>query len=313
MNSQSLTDKSTKSVFDIDESSMKANRVDQTSSLLISFAILIGLAVLMLALLFIMRTRAEPSKGFVIGPELIAGRGDHAEGYERDFDPPAADEVEQLNEPAMEQTLQFVTDSISSVSSALENFNSEMVGDSVGKGDSRPPGPLGEGEDIIPRYDRWELKFTARDRRNYAIQLEAFGIDIGAIGGGIPTIDYVTKVASAPAKKSTTPKEEKERKRLKFISVSENVLLQYERQILQSAGIQHAGRQVIKFLPNDVEAVLAQAEGQYYADHKSKDVRIANIAKTVFECRPKNKGAGFEFVVIDQRYRTGFSQGTKKK
>jgi hypothetical protein len=304
--------KATKSIFDIDESSMRANRVDQASSLLLSLVILVGLAVLMLALLFLMRTSTEPVQVIKLAPEVIAGRGDNAEGFERDFEPPSSDEVEQLNEPAMEQTLQLVSETISTISSTLDSVDATVVGDSSGNGDSRPPGPLGEGDDIIPRYERWELKFTARDRRNYAIQLEAFKIDVGAIGGGIPTIDSVTNVSSAPKKMSSTPKEEKGRKRLKFISVSENVLLQYERQILQGAGVPHSGRQVIKFLPNEVEETLAQAEAVFYRDHRDKDIRVANIAKTVFECRPKSKGSGFEFIVIDQRYRKGLG-GTKKK
>jgi hypothetical protein len=301
------------SVFEVDESSMRTNRVDQASSLLVSLAILIGLAVVMLGLLFFMRTKTETTQIIKLAPEMVAGRGDNAEGFERDFDPPSSDEVEQLNEPALEQTLQMVTDAISSVSTSFENFEASMLGDSNARGDSRPPGPEGEGEDIVPRYERWELKFTARDRRSYATQLEAFKIDVGAIGGGIPTIDYVTNVSSAPTKKSSTPKEEKARKRLKFIGMSENVLLQYERQILQSVGVPNSGRQIIKLLPNDSEEVLAQAEAAYYREHRSKEIRVASIAKTVFECRAKEKGSGFEFVVIDQRYRTGIGGKAKKK
>jgi hypothetical protein len=301
-----------KSILDIDETSMRANRVDQASSFLVSLAILIGLAVFMLGLLFFLRSMTSSTQVILLEPERIAGRGDNAEGYERDFDPPSVEEVQQLSEPAMEQTLQLVTETISTISSSFESIDASVLGkDSDAKGDSRPPGPEGEGDDIIPRYDRWELKFTARDRRNYAIQLEAFKIDIGAIGGGVPTVDFVSNVSSGPKKKSVTPKEEKSQKRLMFISVTENALLQYEKQILQSAGVPHSGRQVLKFLPNSVEESLAQAEAVFYRERRSKDLRVSQIAKTVFECRAKDKGAGFEFVVIDQRYRNGF--GSTKK
>ena len=296
----------TKSILHVDETSMRTNKVDQTSSLLLSLALLMGMAVLMLGLLFFLRSMSPSAQVIVLEPERIAGRGDHAEGTERDFDPPAADEVEQLNEPAVETTLQMVTETISMISSSLESLESSMTGnESNGKGDSRPPGPEGEGDDIIPRFDRWELKFTARDRRNYAIQLEAFKIEVGAIGGGIATIDYITNLASAPTKISVTPKEEKARKRLKFVSVNENVLLQYEKQLLQTAGITSNGRQVIKFVPNDTEEALGIAEKIYFMENRSKDFRVTTIAKTVFECRQKSKGGGFEFVVIDQRYRNG--------
>jgi hypothetical protein len=291
-----------KGLLDIDESSMRTNKVDQTSSLLLSLAILIGLAVLMLGLLFFLRSLTETAKVIQLEPERIAGRGENAEGFERDFDPPSADEVEQLNEPAVEQTLMMVTEAIQSISNTLETMDLGQ-GEASGRGDSRAAGPQGEGEDIVPRYDRWELKFTARDKRGYAIQLEAFKIDIGAIGGGIETVDFVTNLASGAKKVSLSSKEEKARKRLKFISVNENVLLQYEKMFLQTAGIPQARRQILKFVPNDVEEVLAQAEAQYFVEKRSKDLRVSTIAKTVFECRPKAKGGGFEFVVIDQRYR----------
>jgi hypothetical protein len=303
-----------KSLLEVDESSMRTNSVDQTSSLLLSLAIMIGMAVFLLGILFFLRSWSDPPRLIVLEPERIAGRGDHAEGFERDFDPPAADEVEQLKEPAMEQTLQLVNETISSISTALESMESSMVGnESTGRGDSRPPGPEGEGDDIVPRFDRWELKFTSRDKRTYAVQLEAFKIDVGAIGGGIETVDYVTNVANGPVKKSVTPKQEKERKRLKFISITESALLQYEKQFLQGVGISHAGRQILKFIPNDVEEQLAQSEAAYFMEKRGKDFRVTTIAKTVYECRPKAKGSGFEFVVIDQRYRVGVGPASSKK
>lgn len=268
---------------------------------------LIGIAVMVLGLLFLMQYKPSTPQVIVLEPERIAGRGDHAAGFERDFDPPGAEEVEQLSEPAMEQTLQMVTDAISTISASLDSLdsNSAATGQGTGKGDSRPPGPEGEGDDIVPRFDRWELKFTARDKRNYTIQLDAFKIDVGAIGGGIATVDFVTNLSSSPSKKSVTPKEEKAKKRLAFVSVNDNVLLQYEKQILQSAGVAIAGRQILKLVPKETEDALAQAEALYFREKRSKDLRVTTIAKTVFECRPKKSGGGFEFVVMDQRYRAG--------
>ena len=302
--------KSVKSILAIDESSMRTNKVDQTSSFLLSMIILIGIAVSMLGMLFIMRSMSTFVKPIVLHEERIEGRGLNAEGFERDFDPPGADEVEQLSEPALEQTLQMVTEAISNISASLESIESSMAANSngTGRGDSRQAGAEGEGDKNVPRSERWELKFTARDKRNYALQLESFKINIGAIGGGISTVDYVTSVASAPSKKSGTSKEFKGV--LYFMSTTANVLEQYEKQILQTAGIPNAGRQVLKFVPKETEDLLAQAEAAYYVEKRSKDLRIADIAKTVFECRLKKKTGGFEFVVIDQRY-LGTAQAKK--
>ena len=125
-------------------------------------------------------------------------------------------------------------------------------------------------------------------------------MDVGAIGGGIATVDYITNVASAPTKKSATSKEFKGK--LYFMSTTLNVLEQYEKQILQNAGVPIAGRQILKFVPKQTEEALFQAEVAYYTEKRSKEFRLPDIAKTVFECRQKIKGGGYEFVVIDQRY-----------
>ena len=302
MSSATSSAKPVQGLLEVDETSMRTNKVDQTSSFLLSLVVLIGLGVFLLALLFFMRSMSGSAKLIKLQQERVEGRGLNAEGLERDFDPPAADEVEQLNEPAIEQTLQMVTDAISTISATLESIESSMTANNAGsgKGDSRQAGAEGEGEKIVPRSERWELKFTARDRRNYALQLEFFKIEIGAIGGGVATVDYVTNVASAPSKKSGTSKEFKGR--LYFMSTTQNVLEQYERQILQTAGIPNNSRQILKFISKDTEEKLAQAEATYYTEKRNKELRIADIAKTVFECRQIKKGGGYEFIVIDQRY-----------
>ena len=284
MSSATPNAKSTPGLLAIDETSMRTNKVDQTSSFLLSLVVLIGLAVVLLGLLFFMRSMTNTAKIIILQPEP-SGRGANAEGLERDFDPPAAEEVEQLNEPAVEQTLQMVTEAISNISASLDSIESSMSANNVGsgKGDSRQAGAEGEGERFVPISERWELKFTARDRRNYALQLEFFKIDVGAIGGGIPTVDYVTTVASDPTKRSGTSKDFKGK--LYFISTTLNVLEQYEKQILQNAGVPTTGRQVLKFIPKQTENALSQAEAAYYIEKRSKELRIPDIAKTVFECR----------------------------
>ncbi len=86
------------SVFEVDESSMRANSVDRVSSLLTSLLVLVGIAVALLGLLFFLRMASSNAEVIQLEPERISGRGDNAPGFERDFDPPTPDEVEQLNE-----------------------------------------------------------------------------------------------------------------------------------------------------------------------------------------------------------------------
>lgn len=285
----------------IDESSMRTNKVEQVSSLLISIAVMLAIAVGALFMLFLlsMDWTSRPPE-MTLDVERIAGRGDNAPGTERDFDPPAADEVEQLTEPALEQTMQMVNDAISAIASMDTIIAADgVVGDRNGKGDSRPPGPEGEGVDGVHRGERWELKFTARDRKAYAGQLDAFGIELAAIGGGITSIDYATNLAKSPKGRSGTRDQEK---RLFFTYVTNNALMQYDKALLQAANVNIKERTVLKFIPKETEDQLALAEKAYYIDKRSKDFRISDIAKTIFECKASKSGK-FEWVVIDQRYR----------
>ena len=284
----------------VDESSMRTNKVEQVSSLLISIALMLALAVGALFLLFLLSMSWTRPQEMTLEVERIAGRGENAAGTERDFDPPSVDEVEQLTEPALEQTLQRVNDAIAALAS-METImaNDAITGDRNGKGDSRPPGPEGEGVDGVHRGERWELKFTARDRKAYAGQLDAFGIELAAIGGGITSIDYATNLAKSPKGRSGTRDQEK---RLFFTYVTNNALMQYDKALLQSANVNIKERTVLKFIPKETEDQLALAEKAYYIDKRSKDFRISDIAKTIFECKASKSGK-FEWVVIDQRYR----------
>jgi hypothetical protein len=301
MSQSSDNPKASPSMLEIDENSMKTNKVEQVFSLLVSMVVLLGLAVAMLFLLFLLQMNWQRPQEMILEVEQIAGRGDNAEGFERDFDPPGADEVEQLNEPAIEQTLQMVTDAISAIAASMDSINSATAvsGDGTGQGDSRPAGPEGEGVDGVHRGERWELKFMARDKRSYGAQLDAFGIELAAIGGGIKTIDYATNLSKAPATRSGTRDQEK---RLFFTYLSNNALMQFDKSFLQSAGVPLKDRTVVKFIPKETEDQLAMAEKAYYLDKRSKDFRVADIAKTIFECRPGKSGK-FEWTVIDQRYR----------
>lgn len=284
----------------VDESSMRTNKVEQVSSLLISIAVMLALAVGALFLLFLLSMSWTRPQEMTLDVERIVGRGENAAGTERDFDPPSVDEVEQLTEPALEQTMQMVNDAIAAIASMDTIMaNDAITGDRNGKGDSRPPGPEGEGVDGVHRGERWELKFTARDRKAYAGQLDAFGIELAAIGGGITSIDYATNLAKSPKGRSGTRDQEK---RLFFTYVTNNALMQYDKALLQAANVNIKERTVLKFIPKETEDQLALAEKAYYIDKRSKDFRISDIAKTIFECKASKSGK-FEWVVIDQRYR----------
>ena len=71
---------------------------------------------------------------------------------------------------------------------------------------------------------------------------------------------------------------------------------------MRSAGVNTTGRQIIKFLTPDLEDQLARLELKFAFDKHNRRVAAKEFAKTVFECQPA--GAGYEWVVIEQRLRT---------
>lgn len=280
---------------------LRTNKVDVVSSLLVSLVVMVGLAVAVLLALYILANWKWPAEKIEFETERIAGRGDHAAGFARDLEPPGAEEVEEITEPTLEQTLEAVTSTLSSIAASLDSLDATLnATKGTGQGDSRPPGPEGEGDDVVPRHERWELKFSSRTQQAYATQLDFFKIELGLIGGGVPTVDYAGNLSKAIEKKSGDGKSEQ---RLYFMSRQESALLQWDRQLLQKAGHNPTGRIVLKFITPDLEEKLYQAEMTYATDKRGKETRVRDIAKTVFESRPKNAG-GFEFVVVSQSYRT---------
>ena len=272
----------------------RISRFDIVTSLFMALILFIGVFVTMLFIIWITSRWTWPPQAIAPLVENPAGRADHAEGEERDFEPPSAEEIEELLEPTLEETLTAVTDAVSTVAATVANVQATTES----KGDSRPPGPLGEGDDIVPRFERWQLNFTAHNVQEYATQLDFYRIELGAIGGSIQGVDVANSLAGTPKKRRIVNTEEE--KRLYFMWTAPSPLMQFDRQLLQKADVSlAANRQMLKFIPKELENRLAQTELDYA---KSKGHQsVTEIAKTVFESVPD--GRGYTFQVVNQRYR----------
>ncbi len=283
---------------------LRTHAVDRVSSMLMALVVVVGLAVLVMGAIYLSRLELASPDAIRLEPddEQAAGRGDHAAGFARDFAPPGQEEVQELTEPSLEQTLEAVTDAVTSIAASLDTVESASVEASQGSGlgDSRPPGPLGEGPNIISRAERWEVKFAARDVKTYAAQLDFFKIELAAAGGNIPEVDYVTNVAGSPVKRKGPGDAEK---RLYFWHRQDNPLKQFDAQLLRNAGIQANGREILKFVPPELEKELATLEKEFAFKQHNRNVPAKEFAKTVFECQPTN--TGYKFVVMEQRLRAG--------
>ena len=280
---------------------LRTSRFDIVTSFFMALILFIGTFVLMLFIIWLTTRWSFPPRPIEPIIENPAGRGENPEGFERDFEPPGAEEVEELMEPTLQDTLEAVTDAVSSVAGSLVTADTQATATTAGSGagDSRPPGPLGEGEDIIPRFERWQLNFTARDIGQYARQLDFFGIELGAIGGPIQGVDVAKNLAGGTSTYRIVDTESE--KRLYFMWTTPSPLMEFDRQLLQQAGITLPQRQMLKFITKDLENQLAQIELDYAKSQGHPSV--TEIAMTVFECKPEE--GGYQFEVVSQRYRRG--------
>jgi hypothetical protein len=281
---------------------LRISRFDIVTSFFMALILFIGTFVLMLFIIWLTSRWSFAPQPIAPIIEDPAGRGENPEGFERDFEPPGAEEVEELMEPTLQDTIEAVTDAVSTVAAALVTSDTQAVATTqgTGAGDSRPPGPMGEGADIIPRFERWQLNFTARDLRTYSTQLDFYKIELGAIGGSIQGVDVAKNLAGGRPNKYRIVDTTAE-KRLYFMWSTPSPLMQFDQQLLQQASIPLPNRKMLKFIPKDLENQLAQIELEYSTSKGYPSV--TQIAKTIFES--KSDGGGYKFEVTSQRYRKG--------
>lgn len=274
---------------------LKTRSIDIVSSFLLASLSVIGCLVLLLFMVWLTsRSPVSPPSFLALSPET-SGREKHAPGFQHDIEAPGEEETEELSEPSLAATLQVVTEKARAVATSMEGQTQSSRGKA--SGDKRLPGPEGEGEAVVPRFERWDLKFRAPDMNAYAAQLDYFGIELGCIGGGIAQVDYAFDFASSIQRRSGTSTAENERQRLFFFWRADTKLLDYELLLLEKARIPTENRQILKFIPQELERQLAEVEYRY-AQERGREIR--EIQKTTFESR--SSPTGFEFVIVDQLY-----------
>jgi hypothetical protein len=278
---------------------IKINRYDRVAGVLISLLFLIGgsvgvMLVVWMTTLFVFAPAPVPIKLV----ENIAGRGDHAAGFARDLEAPGEEEMPELQEPQVQTALEAVTDAVSTVASSMDVFDTTSVTTSKGKGglgDSRPPGPLGEGDNIIPRWERWEIRYLSNSINSYAQQLDFFKIELG-VAGGKPIVEYAANFTKG--RPDTRQGPSKDEKRL-YMTWKSGTMKQFDQTLLGRAGISTAGRMMMQLYPEDVEDRLAWIEMENAK--KQGHSHQKEFLRTVFAVRPQ--GRGYEFYVVEQRFR----------
>jgi hypothetical protein len=232
---------------------------------------------------------------FVEGPEP---------GSENDFEVPSEAEVAELMQPSLQETLTAVEAAAGEAALSLAELPYGVSEQKVsGTGHSGPGNrPPDESQSIIPRFERWQINFSATDQHHYLSQLDFLNIELGVLGGETQGIDYLRNLSTHPTRHHSP--ESKAEKRLYFMWTSDSPLRFYEVAVLQEAGIEIKDRQLLKFLPAELENNLATIELQYAeaAGHGS----VTEIAKTVFQC--VEDGDDYALEVVNQRYRNRLSE-----
>jgi len=268
---------------------LKVSAYDRAASMLVAALVMVGLFVLLLFIVWV-TTRVffvpAPPEVFLVDEEPGTT---NPEGTARDIHEPGIEELTDIIEPDITETLAAVTEAVSSVAASLDAVDGVMATRGKGAGDNRK---RGSGA-VIPRWQRWEIRFESTTLEAYAKQLEFFGIELGALGGGRGGVDYAQMKSGSPQQRSVDADTKDDR--LYFIWQG-GKLKQQDQSLLQQAGISTTGRVLCQFYPKSIENQLAVLEKQKLGSRPLRDVK-----RTVFGVRPA--GRGFEFFVVEIDYR----------
>jgi hypothetical protein len=281
------------------ESGLAVSRYDQVSGLLVAVLVVLGFVTLMMFVVWL------SSRLFWLQPPVAlkvledvggGGSGDNLAGSERDLEEPSPEELMEVSEPPIEQTIQSINSIVSTEVQALESLEgatSYGKGEGAGQGDGRGKGPGGPGtSDGIPAWERWEVRMSAERLDEYARQLDFFQVELGVAGGGNPNVEYISNLSAAkPRVRTGAPKDEK---RLRFLHRS-GELRAADQALAAKAGVNTAGRIVFQFYSPQTYQRLLTLENQ-----KMGNRRIRDVKRTVFGVRAAS--GRYEFFVIDQQY-----------
>lgn len=273
----------------------KASAYDRLSAAL--FALILLFSFLFCILFLIWLTSVFDFSRRLAGPIVVANlEGDSKpEGVADDILEPGVEEFPEVETPQLANSLEAVTDSVSSVRASLEkrSGDAEQAGRGSGYG-SREGGP-GTGGDGIPEYKRWVINYEADDILTYAQQLNFFKIDIGVIH---QTRNDIWRLGQPGAQNTVTKTNRQlEDQTLRFQHKRPR-MRRWDEELCRRAGIDLSNTIQSQFYGESTRNIIRQAEAAALAKAGRK---LNEVRNTVFKVVPS--GDGFEFAVIDIVYR----------
>lgn len=274
---------------------MKITLYDKVSGMLIALLGIVGATVIVMAIAYLSQNlKFDFTEAYEVIQE-DGGGNEFAQGVSDELEDPGVEEMPDVMEPQMAATLDNVTSVVTDASTTLDAIegDSTLMGKGTGLGDARAAGPGGPGTgSVVPRWERWQVRFSTTSVDAYAKQLDFFGIELAAIGGGSKDVEYASQLSKRPIQRRTGPS--KDEKRL-FMTWTKGALKQFDVQILQAAGITMQGRECIQLYSPATENEMARLESAKLAGKPLKSVK-----RTVFAVR--SAGSGYEMYVADQQF-----------
>jgi len=157
------------------------------------------------------------------------------------------------------------------------------------RGDRLGSAPGGDLDRPLSEAQRWRITYEAATRPAYVLQLDHFGIELGALSKKSARIDLVRKMAGETETSVTTRAREK---RLYFSHTSKR-LRRWDQRTLQLAGIENVDDKiVVQLYGSGVRQLLGDAE-KLFLERASR--KLADVCRTFFKIR--KTGDGYEFFV----------------
>jgi hypothetical protein len=272
---------------------LRVNSYDRVSSLLVALLVISCITVAGLLIVYFARRLIAAQIAIPFQPVSAAGRpADAAMGLKRDLQPPGIEEVPELIEPQLQDTLSALATAVAAKTALLsdEDIDSEMeTGHGAGFGDSRRSGT---GTGSGPDEPRREIRFQPANLRQYAQWLDFFGIELGVLGHDNKVYYAYNLSQDMPSVRTGDPAHDQ---RL-YMNPADSPFAALDRQLAAKARIAGKGTIILQFFPPETQAVLFALEQKRAGERKLEQIR-----HTVF--RVTAIGDRFEFSVEEQSYR----------
>ena len=277
------------------QSELQVSAYDQVASSVVALLIVVGFFTTTLFLIWLTtRVYSRQMTRPVEYLEDLGESGENALGMAEDLEPPGVDELPDVEQPQLSETLQAVTNVVSTQAAVLDTLHgdSSLVGKGSGLGDHRTKGPGGIGG---KRPER-KINYITTSEEAYARQLDFFKIELGVFRHESDMLDYAAKFSQAQPTTRHGPKGEE--KRDYFVWTGNDPLAELDQQLLEKAGIRIGQGVILQFWPEDSWQLLLHTEANFA---EAADQERTSIRRTDFGVKTTKQG--FELFVMDQAYR----------